>query len=194
LAVEPPGSAALVGPPNRAQFASGRAGAPSVEEAYDEHFEFVWRSLRALGLSEAEVEDALQDVFLTAHRRLGTFEARSEFRTWLYGIARHVARSHRRRRGRKESHLAVLPEGLVAPDRSPDEQLEDRQAWALVEQFLDRLDESHREVFVLCELEQLPAPEVAVAVGAKLNTVYSRLRAARQAFQKAIDAAEGRES
>jgi RNA polymerase sigma-70 factor (ECF subfamily) len=145
-------------------------------------------------LADAELEDALQDVFLTAHRRLASFEARSEFRTWLYGIARHVARSHRRRRGRKESRQAALPEGLASPERTPDEQVADRQAWAFVEQFLDRLDEPHREVFVLCELEQLPAPEVAVLVDAKLNTVYSRLRAARQAFQKAIDSAEGRES
>jgi RNA polymerase sigma-70 factor, ECF subfamily len=172
--------------PGIAALAPEAVAPPTFEAAYEEHFEFVWRSLRALGLEGAALEDAVQDVFLIVHRKLRGFGSRSALTTWLYGIVRRVAYNHRRRGDRKERPLAPLPPTLVATAPAPDEQAADREALRLVQEFLSSLDPHHREVFVLCELEQLPAPEVAELVGAKLNTVYSRLRAAREAFRKAL--------
>ena len=74
----------------------------SLEEVFREHHTYVWRSLRRLGLSEAEVDDAVQDVFLVVHERLPEFEFRASLRTWLFRIAMNVAMSHRRRHARAE--------------------------------------------------------------------------------------------
>jgi len=56
----------------------------------------------------------------------------------------------------------------------------------LLHRILDRLDDDKRAVFVLAELEQMTAPEIAEALSVNLNTVYSRLRAARAAFEDAL--------
>ena len=66
------------------------------KEVYDEHFRFVWRSLRRLGVRESDVPDAVQDVFLVVHRRLAEFEGRSKVTTWLFGICFRVARDRRK--------------------------------------------------------------------------------------------------
>ena len=67
-----------------------------MEKIYAEHVAMVWRALRRLGVPETSIEDAVQDVFLVAHRRAGEFEGRSSVKTWLYGIALRVAKDHRR--------------------------------------------------------------------------------------------------
>ena len=57
--------------------------------------------------------------------------------------------------------------------------------------FLESLDPDKRAVFVMAELEQMTAPEIAVALSANANTVYSRLRAARIAFEQVLCASRG---
>jgi RNA polymerase sigma-70 factor, ECF subfamily len=156
------------------------------ETVYEEHFAFVWRTVRRLGVPERSVDDAVQDVFVVVHRRLRSFEGRSSVRTWLYGIARRVAHDHRRRVGRKERGEA-LPDGLADPAApSPDREVARLEAARLLYSILEGLDDEKREVFVLAELEQMTVPEIAEATGVNLNTVYSRLRAARQAFEAGV--------
>lgn len=156
------------------------------EDVYAAHFEYVWRSLRRLGVSKGAVDDAVQDVFVVVHRRLHEFEGRSKLETWLFGIALRVARNHRK----KAARSAVLePLDGDVEDRSehrPDRVTESRQAWDLVEAFLAELDEDKRAVFILAELEEHTAPEIAEALGIRTNTVYSRLRAARKTFEAAV--------
>jgi RNA polymerase sigma-70 factor, ECF subfamily len=92
--------------------------APTFEEVYDEYFAFVWRCLRRLGVSPAAIDDAVQEVFIVVHRRLGEFEQRSSLKTWLFGIAFRVAGAHRRaaqRRGEPEPLSSQLAAGLPAP-------------------------------------------------------------------------------
>jgi RNA polymerase sigma-70 factor (ECF subfamily) len=155
--------------------------APAIEAVYREHFQFIWRSLRRLGVRDSSVEDAVQDVFLVAHRKLHTFEGRSSFRVWLFAIAIRVAAEHRRRDGRL--HLD--------PDASPvgphlDRTLELRRRVDLLDRLLDELSDEQREVFVMAEIEQFSAPEIAEALGQKLNTIYSRLRLGRVRFERAL--------
>lgn len=153
---------------------------------YDEHFAFVWRSLRRLGVPERLLDDAAQDVFVVVHRRLGEFEGRASVRSWLFGIARRVAHDHRRRIGRKE-RTEELPEAVVDPHgATPAADAERAEARRVLHEILGELDDGKREVFVLAELEQMTVPEIAEAIGANLNTVYSRLRAARQGFEAAV--------
>lgn len=157
----------------------------ALAEAYEAHFDFVWRSLRRLGVPAAQLEDAVHDVFLIAHRRLGEFEGRSSLKTWLFAIALRVAHNVRRSLAR---HPIVESEGEVATDASfaPDVQAERSRAMELGVRLLNELDVDKRAVFILAELEQLPASEIGAALGIPLFTVYSRLRAARRAFDAAL--------
>ena len=165
-----------------------------LEEIYDRHFDFVWRSARRMGVHEAAVDDVVQEVFLVAHRRLSGFEGRSSVKTWPFGILLRVVSDHRRRLRRKGGH-SELPEGLAAAERScPAEQAQQRAKVRLLHSLLDELDDDKRAVFVLAELEQMTAPEIADALSIKLNTVYSRLRAARKKFEAALARHRAREA
>jgi len=171
---------------------SDAAGCARVEEEdlavlYAAHHEFVWRVLSNLGVPAAVIEDAVQDVFLVLHRRRDEFDARGSLRGLLFGIARRVARQHRRVAARPQ-RLAPVPE-LATDD--PADVVARRQAAAIVTAFLDELDEDKRIVFVLADVEGMPVPEIAELVGIKLNTAYSRLRAARQQFRTAISRHHG---
>ena len=161
--------------------------APSFEAVYEAHFDFVWRSLRHLGVSEAGAEDAVQEVFLVVHRRLGDFEARSSVKTWLFGIARKLASRHRRTRDRRPE-TSEAPALETLRDRGQpgsDEALARAQALIVLDALLDELDDEKREVFVLAELEQMTMPEIGQALGLNVNTAYTRLRAARRDFERA---------
>ena len=152
---------------------------PPFEEIYETYFTYVWRSAHRLGIPESGVDDVVQEVFVVVHRRLAEFEQRSTLKTWLYGITLRVAREHRRSTSRKS------PQGSAHEPTDPDEAAAKAQAVRLVNALLDTLDDDKREAFVLSELEQLSAPEIAEATGVNLNTVYSRIRAARQEFAEA---------
>jgi RNA polymerase sigma-70 factor (ECF subfamily) len=157
---------------------------PSFEELYDEHVDFVWRALRSLGVRDHAVEDAVQDVFLVVHRRLAEFEHRSTLRTWIFGVAMRVAHDHRRREARKGG-LSPLDVEIVDRAPRPDERAAQAEALREVAELLDSLDPEKRAIFVLAELEQWTAPEIAEALSINLNTVYSRIRAARRDFEDA---------
>jgi RNA polymerase sigma-70 factor (ECF subfamily) len=166
-----------------------------LEDIYEEHFDFVWRSARRMGVREAAVDDVVQEVFLVAHRRLADFEGRSSIKTWLFAILLRVVSDYRRTLRRKGG-LAPLPDDEVMHDERacPIGQAEQREAVRLLHRLLDSLDDEKRAVFVLAELEQTTAPEMSEALGVNLNTVYSRLRAARRDFEKALERHRARET
>lgn len=151
---------------------------PSFRHVYRSHYTFVWRSLLRLGVDDSAVDDAVQDVFIVVHRKLGDFEGRAAVRTWLFAIARRIALRYRDRARRRAQDE---PETDTPTDRGrPDKALSCNEALQQLQDWLDELDEDKRAVFVLSEFEQMRAPEIASMLGANLNTVYARLRAARQ--------------
>jgi RNA polymerase sigma-70 factor, ECF subfamily len=162
----------------------------ALSEIYTQYVSFVWRNLRRMGVEEASVEDAVQDVFLVVHRRLAEFQARSQLRTWLFGIVLHVAQSHRRSVRRRQTRLVqaepVDLDAATAEEDGPMELMAQRQASALLHRLLERLDDDKRAIFVLVELEQMSVREAAEALGVNYNTAFSRLRAARAAFETAV--------
>jgi RNA polymerase sigma-70 factor, ECF subfamily len=156
-----------------------------VVELYDQYFDFVWRSLRRLGVDGADLDDATQDVFVVVHRRLCTFEERASVKSWVFAIAMRVAKDYRRKSARQRQHQ--IDDGdvqLVCTRGTPEEAHLKQQAAAQVLHVLEALDDDKRAVFVLAELERMPSPDIAVALGLPLNTVYSRLRLARAAFEE----------
>lgn len=159
----------------------------TIESVYEAHFDFVWRTARRLGASEAHVDDIVQEVFLVVQRRLADFEGRSEIKTWLFGITRRVVRGYMRRHTRRTSEYA--PEAGELPDlaaASAESQLEALEGSRLLQALLDELDPDKREVFVLCELEEMSGPQIAAALELSLSNVYARIRVARQAFDAAL--------
>lgn len=151
------------------------------DRLYAEHFDFVWRTLQRLGVRPPGLDDAAQDVFIVALRRQGEFRQQSSYRTWLFGIASNVAHEHRRKQVRAAA-VDPISDAERSREPSPLEQASSAELLGVIDRFLASLDEAKRDVFILAELEQFSAPEIAAALGIKLNTVYSRLRAARQAF------------
>jgi RNA polymerase sigma-70 factor (ECF subfamily) len=169
----------------------GEAAIPAFDEVYAMHVGFVWRVLRTLGVPEAQIEDAVQDVFVVVHRRLAEWQGRAAITTWLFAIARRVAATHRRRASRRGAAVELLSDELPCEGGSggdPFAEISRAQAAATVLAILEDLDDDQRIVFALVELEQLSVPEVARMLELKLNTAYSRLRLARQAFEAAVKA------
>lgn len=160
---------------------------PTFDQVYDRHFGFVWRVLRTLGLPSAAVEDAAQDVFVVVHRRLPEFEGRSDIRTWLYRVAQWVAADERRRTRTKPEHEPV-DEHIPDEADGPFEALARSEAAETLERILDRMHPEKRIAFLLLDIEEMKANEVAALLEINVNTVYSRLRLAREQFRRLLEA------
>ena len=165
---------------------------PPFEVVYEEHFDLVFRNVRRLGVPEALVDDAVQEVFLVVYRRLGQFEGRSSLKTWICSIVTRVASDHRRALRRKSPHACGKAEAVdietVADERAegPHEHTVRLEGARLLHRLLDELEFDKRTVLVLAELEQMTAPEIADALEENVNTIYARLRAARRDFDQAV--------
>jgi RNA polymerase sigma-70 factor (ECF subfamily) len=148
------------------------------------HAAFVAGFLARLGVDPAERDDAVQEVFLIAHRRGGFEEGAAQPTTWLAEIALRVASGMRRTRRRRATQVAAdLPtEGEGA---TPFEAAAAAETMSRMQQALDTLPLKHRAVFVLFEIEGKSCESIAAGLRIPLGTVYSRLHAARRAFQQA---------
>ncbi|MBK6919488.1 MAG: RNA polymerase sigma factor [Deltaproteobacteria bacterium] len=167
------------------RIASDDGGAAAFAALYREHFGFVYACLLRLGVPRASVEDAVQDVFVTVHRRLGEFEGRSSLRSWLFGIVRRVAFRHRRSASRAEHKLRAL--AVEPTDRDdPQSSLEQAQRGALLLRALADLDDDKRTALTLHVFEGLSGPELAKFLGIQLDTAYSRIKSARRELQRAL--------
>jgi RNA polymerase sigma-70 factor (ECF subfamily) len=159
----------------------------TLEFIYELHADFVFRTLRRLGVPDRDAGDAMQEVFLTVHRKLGGFEGRCSMMTWLFTICRSTARDRRRRAYQRYE----VPDGARV-DRAPDTssalstRLEQRQRLAELDTILETMQEEQRLVFVLFEIERMTGEEISEALGIPLGTAYSRLRLARTAFRGAV--------
>jgi RNA polymerase sigma-70 factor (ECF subfamily) len=151
----------------------------------DTNFDFIWRSLRGLGVPAASIDDAAQQVFWTASQKLSTIAVGSE-RSFLFATARGIASNARRSQLRNRE---LLDDDAIAThvDRAPDpEQVAvSREARRLLDRILDGLSEELRTVFLLYELEGQTMAEIAALLGTPMGTVASRLRRAREEFQNA---------
>jgi len=155
------------------------------ESLFERHASFVWRVLARLGVPAADLPDVSQEVFLSAHRLLATFEQRCSATTWLYGICMRVASTHRRRLLRRREQLTSIPPESTSQSTplSADIAVQRER----LERVLYQLSDAQAHVFILYELEELTMSEVADALGCPLQTAYSRLYSARKAVLAAFD-------
>ena len=161
-------------------------GAADIGRLFDEHAPYLCRVVHRLTGSAETAEDVVQEVFLLAYDRRHELEDRTGIRTWLYRVAvnhvRHRRRSFARYRGLLDRYQAE-PTPTV-DDRTPDELASRQERGRLIHQCVQQLSDKQREVFVLYELEELEGQEIAEILDLPVNTVWSRLRLARQAFRK----------
>jgi RNA polymerase sigma-70 factor (ECF subfamily) len=162
----------------------------------------LYRLARAILGNEAEAEDALQEAYLNAYRRLQQFRGDSSLATWLSRLVVNECLGRMRRSARRQSVIPLLPSAgdgeleAVPSDEggSPDSAADRAQMKAILERRIDALPEAFRAVFVLRSVEELSVEETAECLGIPAETVRSRhFRAKsllREALAREIDIAE----
>jgi RNA polymerase sigma-70 factor, ECF subfamily len=149
------------------------------------HFDFVWRTLQRVGVVDADLQDAAQQVFSVVAGKLSQIGVGVE-KSFIFGTSLRVASHARRaRRQRREAPLAEA-EGLSDIALDPEAALQRNQALQTLAEILETMDEPTRAVFVLFELEQLTMAEIADWLKVPPGTVASRLRRARERFHAGV--------
>ncbi|HEY5960032.1 MAG TPA: sigma-70 family RNA polymerase sigma factor [Polyangiaceae bacterium] len=151
-----------------------------------DNYAMVWGALRRLGVSEDAADDASQEVFITAARKLAGVEPGRE-RPYIYGIALRVAANARRAKHRTLEYCdedAVLATRAELP--GSDHLLDEKRWREELDEILDRMPETLRTAFVLFEFEGFSEREIAELCAVPQGTAASRLRRARNAFQEAV--------
>lgn len=151
--------------------------------AFQQELAYVYRSFRRLGTSPSEVEDLVQDLFLALRRSWSEYDPNRPLRPYLFGFAFRIAAADQRKRKREVAF------GIVEVDDNgpgPEEELQSKQARAVVLVALSRIPLPRRAVLVMHELDDVPVAEVASVLSIPLFTVYSRLRKARRELQAGI--------
>lgn len=148
-----------------------------------DHADFVWRTVRRLGVPEAMADDATQQVFVIVQAKVHAIVAGRE-RAFLFGVAMSVAAHARRTVARRREVDADQAPDVADEAPLPDEALDQRRARALLDLVLDAMEIDLRTVFVMVELEELTMAEIAEVLSLPAGTVASRLRRARDEFRK----------
>jgi RNA polymerase sigma-70 factor, ECF subfamily len=170
-----------------ASTAPSTADAERFRSLVDAQYDFVWRSLRRLGVAEEGVDDAAQQVFLVLSKKIADLAPGCE-RTFLFRTAMGVAANARRSarlRGRETPDAEKIA-GCTDETLTPEELVRMKQARQVLDQILDAMDPDYRSVFVLAELEGMTAPAIGELLEIPTGTATSRLRRAREMFQEAV--------
>jgi RNA polymerase sigma-70 factor (ECF subfamily) len=153
----------------------------------DAQYDFIWRSLRRLGVADGDVDDAAQQVFVIAARKLAAIRVDRE-RSFLFQTALRVAadcrRTCRRRREVAEDQLEHR-DHWPDPAPAPDDMVDLRRARARLAEILEEMPLDVRAVFVLFELDEMTMAEISSLLDLPEGTVASRLRRARIQFREA---------
>lgn len=145
---------------------------------YQEHFDYVWKTVGRFGVPAADVADAVHDVFVVVYRRWAEIDAGRPVRPWLFGIARRIAAGRRRK---QRDVVAEVPERGTSGDAA---RFAGRD---LLWRLLAELPDERLQVVILHDLEGHTGAEIAQQLGISVNTVHSRLRLARADLGAALD-------
>jgi RNA polymerase sigma-70 factor (ECF subfamily) len=162
--------------------AAGSGDADARQQLFRDWAPVVLRWCKSLGGPKVDAEDAAHDVLVTALTRLPTLREAARFDAWMFGITRRVLTGHRRTawvRGWIPGFTPDVPDSAEGPNA----RIERNQTGARVQAILERLPEDHREILVLCDLEERSDEAAAALLGVAVGTAKSRLRRARERFQ-----------
>jgi RNA polymerase sigma-70 factor (ECF subfamily) len=158
---------------------------PDLGAIFDEHFDYVWATLRRLGVREADREDLVHEVFLKVHSRLADYDDTRPLRPWLFGFAYRVAADHHRL-ARHRVEVLGGPSEAAADSPPADDRVAALEQRELILAALQALDLDRRAVLVMHDVDDIPVPQIADALDIPLNTAYSRLRLAREQLAHAV--------
>jgi RNA polymerase sigma-70 factor (ECF subfamily) len=146
---------------------------------FDRYHQILFNFFYRLSGDATSSEDLVQDVFLRMLRYRRSFRADSQFKPWMYQIARS-ARIDRFRKQGETNHLSPEPETIVSPARQerPDCRLEDAEQAALVQHALMRLPDEKRELLVLARFQELGYAEIGALLGVETGTIKTRVHRA----------------
>ena len=186
----------MIGTKSKADAPAGPTNAasevPPFQAIYNQYVDFVWSSAGHLGAGPDIIDDVVQDVFIVIHSKISTLQRPEALRSWIYGIVRRTVSDYRRSRRTRDAAGATLSAEPKSSRPSPLDLAERNAELELLESVLAKLDEPKREVFVMVEILEMTVPEVVQSLEIPLNTAYSRLRLARQAFEEALARREAR--
>jgi RNA polymerase sigma-70 factor (ECF subfamily) len=147
----------------------------------------VWGCLQRFGIRHPHLDDTSQEVFVVVQQRLGSFRGEARLTTWLYSICLRVAAAYRRKHSRRrEVQIDEWPETARLELSDPEQGLSLRERRRVLDAILDELDLEKRGLLVMYEVDEMTSEEIAAILGVPIGTVYSRLHAARKAFEKAV--------
>ena len=164
-------------------------------ELIDRHRSAVFRAaLAALG-SHADAEDAAQEAFLAAYRRLSSFRGEASFKTWLLTIAWHQAINRRRSLGRIWRRITAVNQNesgespldaIAAPDPTPEAAALDRRLRQAIQSAIRRLAPKLRDSLLLAQSGEYSYEEMATMLKAPVGTVKWRVSEARRVVKKQL--------
>jgi RNA polymerase sigma-70 factor (ECF subfamily) len=161
------------------------------------HNQRLYRVARAILRDDAEAEDVMQDAYVRAYQKLGTFEVRAKFSTWLTRIAVHEALARCQKRSRFQSlddsnsqHGDVM-NAATSSDRSPEQKSYDQELSGVLEKAVLSLPDEYRMVFVLRDVEGMSTEETAQSLNLTQENVKVRLHRAHAKLRKELYATVG---
>jgi RNA polymerase sigma-70 factor (ECF subfamily) len=152
---------------------------PDLGAVFDEHFDYVWATLRRLGVRDADREDLVHEVFLKVHARLPDYDPTRPLRPWLFGFAYRVSADYHRLARHRFEVFGESPD-VAAANQPADERIAAFEKRDILLEALKTLNLDQRAVLIMHDLDETPMPEVARLLEIPLNTAYSRLRLARE--------------
>lgn len=154
-------------------------------EIFAREFDYVWSSLRRLGVQERDLEDVAQNIFVEVHRLWDRYDPTRPIRPWLFAFAVRFAADYRKQ-ARHRIELFDEHADAIGGSPSADDVVVADEARRMISEALESLDLGRRAVFILHELDEIPMAEIALSLEIPVNTAYSRLRVAREEFTAAI--------
>ncbi|HEX2731834.1 MAG TPA: sigma-70 family RNA polymerase sigma factor [Polyangiaceae bacterium] len=152
---------------------------------YEANIDYVWRTLRRLGIPAADLADLSHDVFVVAWKQRAEIDPERPVKPWLFGVTFRVAANHRRRGWFRWRHDHEL-DSLTAPGLDPEQHAQLRAELEQLDAALSELPLKLRAVLLLHDFDEASPKDIRAALGIPLQTVYSRLAAARKRFQQAF--------
>lgn len=167
--------------------ACGTGDTAALGALFDRFHEAVYRFAGRLATTdELARDDLVQATFLELRRTAASFRGTSSVRTWIFGVAANVARHTLRSERRRRERQAKYAEHVESAPQAVDDQVEQRKLLARVEQAVADLSPDLQVAFILCDLERLPAAEVARVLDVPEGTLWRRLHTARKQVREVI--------
>jgi RNA polymerase sigma-70 factor (ECF subfamily) len=162
----------------------------TTRRVFEAEFAWVWRTLQRFGVRSSDLEDLTHDVFVVFHARRAEYDASRPIRPWLMGIAFRVASDYRRRAFRRKELLHETEEPADSKP-GPEHATERARSRQLLLAAFESVEPDRLGILLLHDVDEVPVPQIAEALGIPLNTAYSRLRLARRELQEAVARLKG---